>query len=75
MARLLTKQKTLKDSIDYYHNSESYYKEKAKDAMRGDTTKVHSLIDSITMSYICGRADETQLKTVEFSIDSLSKMK
>lgn len=76
MTELVNQEKTLKDSIHYYHNSESYFYGKARNAMRDpDSTKWKALADSSSSSGILASLKENDLKAVEFSIDSLSKMK
>ena|SRR6478752_2097650 len=76
MTELVNRQKTLKDSIDYYHNAESYYYGKAKEAMSNpDSTKWKALADSSSNASILGMKRKKDLQQVEFSIDSLVKMK
>lgn len=77
MGRLLNRKKQLTDSIDYFNNSESYYRGKAKEAMRSGADTIHwqSFADSSTMASSAARAMGKELKETEFSIDSLSKMK
>jgi len=75
MTNLLNAKKTTEDSISFYRNSESYYYQKAREAMRADTTKVQSLIDSNTISSMNARRLSIRLKELSFSIDSLNQMK
>lgn len=75
MSSLLNQQKSLKDSIDYYRNTESFFKGKARDIIGSDSLKANALIDSSTAAWSLGRDASEKLKAVDFSIDSLSKMK
>jgi len=74
---MLVRKKALEDSISLAHNAESYYRAKASDAIKtsADTAVWQRLVDSSTAQWSLGKTQEKELQAVEFSIDSLSKMK
>lgn len=75
--QLLNEKKATEDSIKESANYESYYMQLAKDEMRAshDSLKWQPLIDSST--YFFGRSHtlKERLKAIDFSLDSLSRMK
>lgn len=75
--QLLNEKKAIQDSIKDASNYESYYLQKGKDEMHAshDSLKWQPLIDSSTYYFSKGRAYKEKLKGLEFSLDSLSKMK
>lgn len=76
-SRLLNDKKATEDSIKEAANYESYYMQKAKEEMRAthDSLKWQPLADSSTYYFEKGHAFKEKLKAIEFSMDSLSKMK
>jgi hypothetical protein len=75
--QLLNDKKATEDSIKDASNYNSYYLQKAKEEIHGsnDTLKWKPLIDSSTFYFFKGHTLKEKLKTIEFSLDSLSKMK
>lgn len=75
--QLLNEKKTIEDSIKDAGNYESYYTQKAKEEMHAshDSLKWQPLADSSTYYFGKGRALKEKLKSIEYSLDSLSKMK
>ena len=76
-AQLLNEKRVVEDSIDLAHNYESYYKEQAKNYMHGgnDSAKWKDFADSSSFFYVKGRSLSERLRAINFSIDSLSRMK
>lgn len=74
---LLNQKKVTEDSINLAHNFESYYMQQAKESMRAsnDSLKWKPLIDSSTYFYMRSFELKKKLKAIEFSLDSLSRMK
>lgn len=77
MTQLMNEKKTTEDSISLVGNYASYYMQRAKEEMHkgSDSLTWSKLVDSSTYFYGCSRALQEKLKSVEFSIDSLSKLK
>lgn len=77
MSSLLVSKKTMEDSVSLAHNYEGYYQDKAKKQMNegADTVTWHKSVDSSTFYWAEQQSLKEQLKAVNFSIDSLSKMK
>lgn len=75
--QLLNEKKATEDSVKDAHNYESYYMQKAKEEMHAsnDSLKWQPLVDSSTYYFGKGRAFKEKLKALDFSLDSLSKMK
>jgi hypothetical protein len=75
--QLLNEKKVVEDSIKDFSNYESYYTQKAKEEMHTshDSLKWKPILDSSTYYFSQGHALKEKLKTIEFSLDSLSKMK
>jgi hypothetical protein len=75
--QLLNDKKIIEDSIKEVGNYESYYIQQAKEARRTspDSLKWQSLTDSSTYFFTKGRALKERLKAIDFSLDSLSRMK
>jgi hypothetical protein len=75
--QLLNDKKATEDSIKDATNYEAYYKEKATEEMHAshDSLKWMPLSDSSTYFFARGHALKKRLKDIEFSLDSLSKMK
>lgn len=76
-AQLLNEKKATEDSVKEAANYESYYMQKAKEEMRAshDSLKWQPLADSSTYYFGKARAFKEKLKGLDFSLDSLSKMK
>lgn len=75
MTELLNKQKEVKQEITVAENSETFFKEKAREAYKtNDSTIYKPLIDSQTYYYMRGRNLREVEKEIQFSIDSLSSM-
>lgn len=74
---LMNQKKATEDSISLFSNYESYYLAEAKKSMHSseDSTRWNPLADSSTYYYGRGLDLKKQLKSIEFSLDSLSKMK
>lgn len=77
MTKLINKKKPLVDSVEMAGLKETEYMLKAKAAVRDgeDSTVWHSYIDTSTLYLIHKSELSDQLNGIEFSIDSLSKMK
>lgn len=75
--QLLNEKKAMEDSIKGASNYESYYLQKAKEEMHAshDSLKWQPLSDSSTYYYGKGRTFKERLKALDYSLDSLSKMK
>ena len=75
--QLLNEKKATEDSIKDASNYESYYLQKGKDEMHAshDSLKWQPLIDSSSYFFGKGHEYKERLKAIEFSLDSLSKMK
>lgn len=75
--QLLNDKKSFEDSIKDAANYELYYIQKAKEEMHAshDSLKWQPLVDSSTYYFGKGRSYKEKLKALEFSLDSLSKMK
>lgn len=73
MTSLVNEKKIVGDSILIVHGYEGQYQDKAKEA--SDTTASHKLIDTSTSYYAIGLRLKERLQEIDFSIDSLSKMK
>ena len=77
MTDLINKKKALEDSIKDVGNYELYYMNRSKEAVHADkdSTVWGALADTSGIYWRKGRDYQDQLKAIEFSIDSLSKMK
>lgn len=75
--RLLNEKKSTEDSLKDASNYELYYMQKAKEEMRTshDSLKWQPLLDSSTYFFSKGRVYKETLKSLQFSLDSLSQMK
>lgn len=75
--KLVNEKKATEDSIKEASNIESYYMQRAKEEIRSshDSLKYLPLVDSSTYYFGRGHALKEKLKAIEFSIDSISKMK
>lgn len=75
--QLLNEKKATEDSAKDAASYESFYLQKAKEEMRssGDSLKYKPLIDSSTYYFGRSHALKEKLKALEFSIDSIAKMK
>lgn len=75
--QLLNDKKATEDSINLSHNYESYYMQLAKEQMQlsNDSLKWKPLIDSSTYFYARGFELKKKLTAIDFSLDSLSRMK
>lgn len=71
--QLLNDKKSIEDSIKDATNKESYYMRRAKEER--DSLIWKPLIDSSTYFYGKGYALKKKLKAIEFSLDSISRMK
>lgn len=77
MTDFLNERKATEEGIKSAKYHEDDFQQKAKTEIRAshDTLKWHPLIDSSTVYYMKGDSLKKRLKDIEFSIDSLSKMK
>ena len=77
MTALLNQKKILEDSVKYYHGSELIFEDSSKAVAHSthDSTKYLPLADSQTKYWNLARLANGQIKELDFSIDSLSKMK
>lgn len=77
MTKLINQKKVIEDSVKTCQYLESSFLSKAKAEMNAsrDSLKWHPLVDSSTTYYMSGHRLKNKLKEVDFSIDSLSKMK
>jgi len=77
MTGLINQKKSLEDSINTAGQNEQAYMAKSKQAISAgkDSTVWGALADTSGIYWRQGRELEKRLKNVEFSIDSLSKMK
>jgi len=76
MTSLMNEKKSLEDSAKDAMHYEHYYYNQAKEKMRDpDTTLWKRLSDTSVMYSAKGRAFEKRLNALQFSIDSLEKMK
>ncbi len=77
MTGLLNKKKSLEDSVKIYNGNEMMYKDSAKRVAYAthDSLKYTPLIDSESKYWNLARLCTQQVTAVNFSIDSLSKMK
>lgn len=75
--QLLNEKKAIEDSVKDAGNYELYFMQKAKEEMHAsnDSLKWQHLVDSSTFYFGKGRAYKEKLKAIEFSLDSLSRMK
>lgn len=71
--QLLNDKKATEDSIKDATNNESYYMRRAKEER--DSLIWKPLIDSSTYFYDKNYALKKKLKAIEFSLDSISRMK
>ena len=76
MTRLVNEKKSIQDSINYATANEAEYLRKARASMRDpDTTIWQKFADTSSRYSIMAIKAEKRSKEIEFSIDSLSKMK
>jgi hypothetical protein len=75
MKSFLNQKKTAEDSLIIYKNSETYYRQLARQNYASDTILRNHYIDSVTMSWKNGRLTEERIRSLQLSIDSLQKMK
>jgi hypothetical protein len=75
--KLLNEKKMLEDSLSICKGGEQIYLSKAKEVMHAthDTLLYNPLVDSSTYFFGKGLAVKQRLKDIDFSLDSLSKMK
>lgn len=75
--QLLNRKKTLEDSLQEAKNLETYYIRRAKTEIHegADSLKWSASADSSGYFFRRGRDLKNELKNIEFSIDSISKMK
>jgi hypothetical protein len=75
MTNLVNEKKALEDSIVISHANEADFEQKAKESGDKDTTIQKSLLDSTAKYFGVNLRQKERLEAVNFSIDSLSKMK
>lgn len=77
MTKLLIQKRMLEDSIESSAQSETMFNAKAREVAHAthDSTKYVPLLDSSARYYGIAHRLNTQLLSVQFSIDSLGKMK
>jgi len=76
MTKFLNEKKIMTDSISYYQNAQSYYKDQAKRVYDENNFGPSTLyIDSGTKAFMNEHNATARIKELDFSIDSLSKMK
>ncbi len=76
MTKLINDKKVMQDSLLNYQYMENDFSAKAKNSMRDpDTTLWHSYVDSSTAYFMAGHKAKGRIAEIDFSIDSLSKMK
>ena len=76
MTKLINDKSALQDSITEYSYKEKDFYSKAKSSMHDtDTTLWHKLADTSTQFFMAGIHAKDKLQRIDFSIDSLSKMK
>lgn len=77
MTKLINDKKMLEDSANACRYYESEFTKKAKAAMRNnpDTNQWKRLADSSSKYFGLGHSAREQIAAIDFSIDSLSKMK
>ena len=77
MTKLVNEKKIAEDSITYYSNCESFYHDRVKEMMHAgaDSVIIKKTLDSSLQCYGNRYILSARLKEIDFSIDSLSKMK
>jgi hypothetical protein len=73
MTSLVNQKKVVEDSIQIAHGYEMTYEEKAKESH--DSTIWKPMVDTQMIYFAAGIRLKKRLEEIEFSVDSLSKMK
>jgi hypothetical protein len=76
MTKLINDKRAMEDSLLNYQYMENNFMKKAKTSIKDpDTSLWHRFADSSTAYYMAGHNAKNKLDRIDFSIDSLSKMK
>ena len=77
MTKFINEKKVIADSINFYHGSELMFEDSSKRIAHStnDRAKYLPLADSQSKYWGLGYHANEKLKAIDFSIDSLSKMK